>query len=70
MNYFDFKGKKLSKLGFGCMRFPMKAGRTDMAETEKEILYAVENGCGICIFICSKNYSVLLRPSIIPSITA
>ncbi|MBE6551844.1 MAG: aldo/keto reductase [Ruminococcaceae bacterium] len=45
MNYRQDKyGNKLSTLGFGCMRFPMKAGRTDMAETEKEILYAVENG--------------------------
>ena len=33
-----------SILGFGCMRFPMKAGRIDMAETEREILTAIEGG--------------------------
>ena len=45
MNYRrDKYGNKLSILGFGCMRFPMKAGRTDMAETEREILTAVEGG--------------------------
>ena len=45
MNYRrDKYGNKLSILGFGCMRFPMKAGRIDMAETEREILPAVEGG--------------------------
>ena len=45
MNYRrDKYGNKLSILGFGCMRFPMKAGRIDMAETEREILTAVEGG--------------------------
>ena len=45
MNYrTDKYGNKLSILGFGCMRFPMKAGRIDMAETECEILTAVEGG--------------------------
>ena len=45
MNYrTDKYGNKLSILGFGCMRFPMKAGRIDMAETEREILTAVEGG--------------------------
>ena len=45
MNYREDKyGNKLSILGFGCMRFPMKAGRIDMAETEREILTAVEGG--------------------------
>lgn len=40
----DRYGNPLSVLGFGCMRFPSKLGRIDMEETEKEILYAVENG--------------------------
>ena len=40
----DKYGNKLSILGFGCMRFPMKAGRIDLAETEREILTAVEGG--------------------------
>ena len=31
-------------LGFGCMRFPKKAGLIDMAETEREILTAIEGG--------------------------
>jgi len=45
MNYRTARnGKQLSILGFGCMRFPMKQGRIDREETEREILYAVENG--------------------------
>ena len=40
----DKYGNELSILGFGCMRFPMKAGRIDLAETEREILAAVEGG--------------------------
>ncbi len=37
-------GEKLSALGFGCMRFPRKGGAIDKAETEREILKAVEEG--------------------------
>ena len=45
MNYRrDKYGNELSILGFGCMRFPMKAGRIDLAETEREILTAIEGG--------------------------
>jgi len=40
----DKYGNKLSVLGFGCMRFPKKAGRIDMRETEREILTAIEGG--------------------------
>ncbi len=40
----DKYGNDLSILGFGCMRFPMKAGRIDMAETEREILAAIDGG--------------------------
>ena len=45
MNYrLDKYGNKLSVLGYGCMRFPRKHGKIDMAETEKLIRDAVENG--------------------------
>jgi len=45
MNYrLDKYENRLSVLGFGCMRFPSKMGIIDMKETEREILYAVENG--------------------------
>lgn len=45
MNYRPDKyGNELSVLGFGCMRFPTKAGRIDMAETEREIMTAIEGG--------------------------
>jgi predicted aldo/keto reductase-like oxidoreductase len=40
----DKFGNQLSVLGFGCMRFPTKAGRIDMKETEREILTAIEGG--------------------------
>ncbi|MBE6692226.1 MAG: aldo/keto reductase [Ruminococcaceae bacterium] len=40
----DKNGNKLSALGFGCMRFPRKFGAIDMAETEREIMTAYENG--------------------------
>ena len=45
MNYrTDRYGNQLSILGFGCMRFPKKAGLIDMAETEREILTAIRGG--------------------------
>ena len=40
----DKYGNELSVLGFGCMRFQRKAGMIDMAEAEREILLAYENG--------------------------
>ena len=40
----DKYGNQLSVLGFGCMRFPTKAGRIDLAETEREILTAIDGG--------------------------
>ncbi len=40
----DKYGNSLSVLGFGCMRFPTKAGRIDMKETESEIMTAIESG--------------------------
>ena len=45
MNYrMDKYGNALSILGFGCMRFPRKQGKIDIAEAEREIMLAVENG--------------------------
>jgi len=45
MNYRkDRYGNDISILGFGCMRFPRKAGMLDMKETEKEIMAAIEQG--------------------------
>ena len=45
MNYrTDKYGNQLSILGFGCMRFPRKMGKTDMEETEREVLTAIEGG--------------------------
>lgn len=40
----DKQGNELSVLGFGCMRFTRTLGKIDMAETERQILYAVEQG--------------------------
>ena len=40
----DRYGNQLSVLGFGCMRFPRKLGAIDMAETEREILTAIDGG--------------------------
>ena len=45
MNYrVDKYGNKLSALGFGCMRFERKNGRTDMEKAEALIRRAVEMG--------------------------
>ena len=45
MNYrTDKYGNRLSVLGFGCMRFPTKAGRIDMAQTEGQIMTAIAQG--------------------------
>lgn len=40
----DKYGNDISVLGFGCMRFPRKNGAIDMAETEKEVMAAIEGG--------------------------
>ena len=40
----DKHGNSLSILGYGCMRFPTKAGRIDMAATEQQILTAIDGG--------------------------
>lgn len=47
MIYKDFKGLKLSALGMGAMRLPVKDGRDsqiDQEETEKMVDYAMKNG--------------------------
>ncbi len=45
MNYRKDKyGNDISVLGFGCMRFPRSVGKIDMAETEREILTAIQEG--------------------------
>lgn len=47
MVYKDFKGKKLSALGMGTMRFPVIDGnfsKIDIKKTEEMISYAMENG--------------------------
>jgi len=45
MNYrFDKYGNKISTLGFGCMRFQRKMGAINMAEAERELLLAIEEG--------------------------
>ncbi len=37
-------GDSLSILGYGCMRFPRKGGSIDRAETERQLLRAIEGG--------------------------
>ena len=45
MIYFDFKDLKLSKLGLGCMRFPVKEDKSiDEDEVFRMVDYALENG--------------------------
>ncbi len=40
----DRYGNDLSILGYGCMRFSLKGGKPDVEKTEKELLYAIEQG--------------------------
>lgn len=44
MKYNDFKGIKLSNLGFGCMRFPTCEGKIDEAQVADMVKYAIDNG--------------------------
>jgi len=40
----DRYGNQLSILGYGCMRFPQKLGRIDMAATEEQLMTAFREG--------------------------
>ena len=40
----EYRKNHWSILGFGCMRFPRKGGAVDLAETERELAYAIEHG--------------------------
>lgn len=40
----DKYGRDISQLGFGCMRFPKKGGSIDYEETEKQLMFAIEQG--------------------------
>ena len=46
MIYSNFKGKKISSLGFGCMRFPKIEGgeEVDVAKVEQIVDFAIKNG--------------------------
>lgn len=47
MKYFDYKGKKISRLGFGCMRFKTlddDNGKIDKETSSKIILEAIDKG--------------------------
>ncbi len=44
MIYSEFKGKKLSALGFGTMRLPMKNGKIDEDEFTEMVDFAMEQG--------------------------
>ncbi len=45
MNYgVDRNGQKISRLGYGCMRFSRKGGLIDHGKAEKEVLHAMELG--------------------------
>jgi len=44
MIYSDFQDKKLSLLGFGCMRLPEKDGQVDVAQVEQMTAYGIANG--------------------------
>lgn len=40
----EYRKHNWSILGFGCMRFPKQGSGVDMAETERELAYAIEQG--------------------------
>ena len=44
MLYIDFKDKKPSALGMGCMRLPERDGEIDVAATKELVAYAIKNG--------------------------
>ena len=44
MIYSDFQGKKISLLGFGCMRLPEKDGCIDIDQVERMVEYGMKHG--------------------------
>ena len=45
MIYHDFQGERISALGFGAMRLPLRADKSiDRAAVEEMIAYAIEHG--------------------------
>ena len=44
MIYSQFSDKKLSLLGFGCMRLPEKDGKVDVEQVEKMAAYGIGHG--------------------------
>ena len=40
----DKKGRELSVLGYGCMRFTRKGSGIDLEKAERELMYAVKSG--------------------------
>ena len=40
----DKKGKSISQLGYGCMRFSKKGNAIDYEKAEKEVMHAIKNG--------------------------
>jgi len=44
MIYRNFKDKKLSALGFGCMRLPEKDGAVDVDQVERMVAHGIANG--------------------------
>lgn len=54
MEYRNYRGRNVSLLGYGCMRFPMKNGKIDRAFSEPFIDFYVENGGNY--FDCAQAY--------------
>ena len=44
MQYKEFQGKKLSSLGLGCMRLPVKDDVIDEIQTAEMVDFAIKNG--------------------------
>ena len=40
----DRRGNRISRLGYGCMRFSRKGGSVDFGKAEKELMAAYERG--------------------------
>ena len=54
-------GDKLSALGFGCMRLPMKGQVVDEERAIKQIRLAIDNGGGVkCCLVSTSRYALRL----------